>query len=118
MDAGCGGDGDDVARLAILDAEIRRGLAHHVEGRGAVQGDHGLPLLVGHLVDDAVVGVARRGHEDVDLAVAKLGGLGNEVLDVCWVKDIAWNGDGLAAVLADGLYYLVAFLYGVSYING
>lgn len=53
----------------------------------------------------------------MDLAVAELGGFGDEGLYVCWVKDIAWDGDGLAAVFADGFYYLVAFLYGFVLIN-
>ena len=77
-----GRDVDDAARLAVLDAEVGRRGAHEVEGRGAVQRDDGVPLLVGHLVDHAVPGVAGVVDNDVDLAVAEGGGLGDELLDV------------------------------------
>lgn len=43
------GDVDDAPRLAVLDAEEGRGFAGELEGDGAVEGDDGVPLLVGHL---------------------------------------------------------------------
>jgi hypothetical protein len=94
-------DVDDVARLAVLDAEVRRRSAHDLEGRGSVQVDNGMPLLVCHLVDDAVPCVARVVDNDVDLAVAKLRCLLNQGLDVCIVEDVAGDCDGAAAVLLD-----------------
>jgi hypothetical protein len=53
----------------------------------------------------------------VDLAVAKLGGFGDEGFDVGWVKYIAGNGDCLAAVAADGFNYLIGLFYGDSNFN-
>lgn len=50
VDTGGGGDVDDVAGLAVLDAEEGSGSADELEGGGVVDGEHGLPLLVGHLV--------------------------------------------------------------------
>ena len=49
-------------------AEVRRDRADHAERDDGVDVEHRLELLVGHLVDDAVPGVAGVVDEDVDLA--------------------------------------------------
>lgn len=49
VDAGGGGDVDDVAGLAVLDAEVGGGGADELEGGGVVDCQHGVPLFVGHL---------------------------------------------------------------------
>ena len=43
------GDVDDVARLAIFDAEVRGCGADELEGLGVMKGEDGVPLLVGCL---------------------------------------------------------------------
>lgn len=43
------GDVDDVARLAVLDAEVGRRGADELEGGRVMEGDDGVPLLVGRL---------------------------------------------------------------------
>lgn len=55
VDAGSGGDVHNAAWLAILDTEVGRSSTDELEGRGAVQGDDGVPLLVGDLVDHACI---------------------------------------------------------------
>ena len=42
-------DVDDVPGLAVLDAEVGRRGSHELEGRGVVQRDDRVPLLVCHL---------------------------------------------------------------------
>lgn len=101
MDAGRGGDVDDAAGGAVLHSEVRGCGTDELEGRGAVQGDDGVPLLVGHLVDHAVPGIARVVDDDVDLAVAKVCGALDDFLDVLSVGHVAGYGDGLAAGLVD-----------------
>jgi hypothetical protein len=59
--------------------------------------DNGMPLLVRHLVDDAVPRVPGVVDDDVDLAVAELCGFGNERFDVGVVEHVAGDGDGGAA---------------------
>ena len=89
VQAACARDVDNVPGLAVLDPEIRRCSAHNLEGRCSVQVDNRLPLLVRHLVDDAVPCVARIVDNDVDLASAKLGRLGDQCLDVGVVEHVA-----------------------------
>lgn len=49
MDAGSAGDVDDGARLAVLDPEVGRRCSDQLEGCRAVEGEDGVPLLVGGL---------------------------------------------------------------------
>ena len=49
MQAGRGGDVYDVARFAVFDAEVGGRGADEFEGLGVVQGEDGVPLLVGGL---------------------------------------------------------------------
>ena len=97
------GDVDDAAGLAVLDAEVRSGGADEVEGRGAVQTDNGVPLLVRRLVNDAVPRVAGIVDNDVDLAVAKLGGATDQRGNVVAVQHITSDGDGLATRRGDSV---------------
>lgn len=62
-------------------------------------------------MDDTVPGVASIVDNDVDLAVAKLGGLLDEVVNVVLVEDVASDSDGLAAVPVDPISDVGAFLY-------
>jgi hypothetical protein len=68
-----------------------------------VDSQHGVPLLVGHLVNNTIPGEAGVVDNDVNLAVAKLCGLLDKIGKVCVVKDVAGDSDGLAAVVSDGL---------------
>jgi len=56
-----------------------------------------------YLVDHAVPGVACVVDDDVDLAAAEVCGLLDERVDVLVVEHIAGHGEGLAAVLVDGV---------------
>lgn len=49
MDAGSAGDVDDGARLAVFDPEVRCGCSDQLEGCRAVEGEDGVPLLIGGL---------------------------------------------------------------------
>jgi hypothetical protein len=107
-------DVDNVPRLAVLDAEVRRRLAHNLERRRRVQVDNRVPLLVRHLVDDAVPCVAGIVDDDVDLAVAKVGRFLDERLDVGVVEHIAADCNGAAAVSFDLVDDGLRFLYAAS----
>jgi hypothetical protein len=48
------GDVDDAARFAVLDAEVRSGIADEFEGCGSVKSEDGVPLLVGGLGEESV----------------------------------------------------------------
>ena len=74
----------------------------------------GVPLLVRHLVDHAVPRVARVVDDDVDLAVAEVGGFLDERLDVRVVEYVAGDRDGRAARLLDVVDYGLRFLCAVS----
>lgn len=56
-----------------------------------MEGEDGVPLLVGSLVNDTVPCETCVVHDDVDLSASKLGGLLDEVVDVVVVEDISWN---------------------------
>ena len=107
--AGGTGDLDDAARLAVFDAEVGRGFAHEAEGRRVVHVDHGAELLVARLVDHAVPRVAGVVDDDVDLAVAEVGGRFDELGEVGRVGHVAGDGDGAVRVrLVDGFGDLIA----------
>lgn len=91
MDAGSAGNVDDGARLAVLDPEVRCRCSDQLEGCGAVEGEDGVPLLIGslgpwsapgtmialrtqwsNLVNHTVPSEAGVVDNDVDLALAKL----------------------------------------------
>lgn len=55
MDARGGGDVDNAAWLAVFDTEVGGRSTNELEGCGAVQGNDGVPLLVGDLVDHTCV---------------------------------------------------------------
>jgi hypothetical protein len=63
-------------------------------------------------VDHAIPCVARVVDDDVDLAVAKVGGFLDERLDVGVVEDVACYRDGLAAIGLDGGDYGFGFFCG------
>ena len=73
-------DVDDIPGLAVLHTEVGRRSAHNLERRGRVQVDNGVPLLISHLVDDAVPCVARVIDDDVDLAVVELASMTLQLL--------------------------------------
>ena len=84
----------DAARRAVLDAEVGRGGAHEAEGRRRVHVDDRGPLLVSHLVDYPVPGVAGVVDDDVDLAVAVLRCGFDQLVHVGGVGHVARDGDG------------------------
>lgn len=102
-----GRDVDDVPGLAVLDTEVWCSSTNDLEGCGCVKINNGVPLLVGHLVDDTVPCIASVVDNDVDLAVAKFGGFLDESLDVVVVENITADCNGLAATLLDLLDYAV-----------
>lgn len=103
MDARGTRDVDDGPGLAVLDAEIRGGRADQTEGRLGVQVHDGVPLLVAHLVDDAVVRVAGVIDDDVDLAAAEFGSPPDQLLGVGRVEHVTGHGEGTAAAGGDGV---------------
>ena len=111
VDTGGRGDVDDGTRSAVLDAEVRGGFSHEVEGSCAVNGDDVVPLLVGHFVDDAVPGVSGVVDDDVYLAVAELRGFLYESLDVVFGENISGYGNGAAAGGVDAGCYITGFFY-------
>jgi hypothetical protein len=104
---------DNIPRLAVLDAEIRRRSPHNLERRGRVQVHNGVPLLVRHLVDDAVPCIARVVDDDVYLAVAEVGGFLDERLDVRVVEHVARDGEGRAPGGGDGGDDGLGFFWGM-----
>jgi len=103
-------DVDDVARLAVLDAEVGRRRADQLERRAAVQVDDRVPLLVGCAVDHSVPREACVVHDDVDLAVAELCRLLDQLVDVGVDEDVAGHGDCAAARFVDLARYVIGFL--------
>lgn len=87
-------DIDNRPGLAVLDAEVRGGGAAQLEGCFCVQVHNGVPLLVAHFVNHAVVRVAGVVDNDVDLAAAECGGLADQLLDVAGVEHVARHGEG------------------------
>lgn len=70
VEAGGGGDVDDVSGLAVFDAEVGGGVADELEGCGAVEGDDCFPLLVCGLCRTWCVScllLARRGGGSVSV---------------------------------------------------
>ncbi|EPE07043.1 transcription factor tfiiic complex subunit [Ophiostoma piceae UAMH 11346] len=96
-------DIDNVAALAVRDAEVGRGSTDQAERCLGMQVQDVVPLLVAHLVDDAVPGVAGVVDDNMDLAVAERSGLGNELVNVLLLEEVARHRNGLAARLVDGL---------------
>lgn len=107
-------DVDDIPRLAVLDSEVRRSCPDNLERRSSVYVDDCVPLLVRHLVDDAVPCVPGIVNDDVDLAAAELCGFLDEIRNVCIVEDIAGDRDSSAAALVDLICYRLCFLYYLS----
>jgi hypothetical protein len=60
-----------------------------------------MPLLVRHLVDNAIPGIASIVDNDVDFATSELSSLGDECLDVGIVEHVACNSQGAASRLVD-----------------
>ena len=108
--AGRAGNLHDAAGLAVLDAEVGGRLAHEPEGRRIVHVEDRLELRVAHPVDHAVPRVARVVDEDVDLAVAEVGGRLDELGEVRGVGHVAGDGDGAVRVgVVDGFCDCVTF---------
>lgn len=103
-------DVDNAPRSSVLHAEVRSRGADEGEGCGAVQGDDGIPLLVRHLVDDAVPSVAGVVDDDVDLSIAKVGGALDESVYIVCLEDVSRDSDGLAAIGLDTLSDSVALV--------
>jgi len=63
-----------------------------------------------NLMDDTVPGISSIVDNDVDLAVAKLCGFLNQLVDVVIVEHISRNSNCLAARLVDFIYYILGLL--------
>lgn len=94
---------DNGPGLAVLDAKVGCRGADELEGRLGVQVHDGVPLLVGQLVDDAVVRVAGIVDDDVDLAAAKLGRLFDERRNVLAVEHVARHRERPATARVDAV---------------
>lgn len=101
MRAAHAADVDDTPVLAVLDSEERGRLADQPERRRVVYGQHGVPLLVPHLVNHPVPGVSCIVDDDVDLPATKLGRLldqHGEVVGVGYVAGHAYGRVGRGGV--------------------
>ncbi|MCY1438861.1 hypothetical protein D9M71_550770 [compost metagenome] len=76
------------------------GRTQDAERRGQVAVDNGVPLLVGHLLDDVVPGVAGVVDDDVDATIVLHGGLDETVSEV-GSGHTADAGHSLATGVAD-----------------
>src|SRR5471030_3139948 len=111
------GDGGDIHHFAVDAAafvlfflgcaadKIRSG-AQDAEGRGGVHVEHGVPLLVGHFLDDSVPGVAGIVDDDVDAAELVQCGLDDTRAEIRR-RHVAEATDGVAA---ECLYFGDGFL--------
>lgn len=84
---------DDAPGFPVLDAEVRRSRPHQPEGRRVVHREDGVPLLVRHLVNDAVPRVPRVVDDVVDFPAAELGGFRDQHVEVFRVGDVPRDGD-------------------------
>lgn len=67
-------------------------------------------------MDDPIPRKTRIVDNDMDLAIAKLGGLLDQVLNVVCISDVAHDGDGAAWTSAvDGVDDVVCFFWRVLY---
>lgn len=86
---------DYTARLTF-DTEIWGCRSYELEWCGVMQSKDRLPLLVGRLVNHSIPSVARIVHNDVDLAIAEISCLLDQLVNVRITQHIAWNGDRAA----------------------
>lgn len=64
-------------------------------------------------MDDCIPGETCVVHDDVDLALSKLGGLLDELLDVIILQQVARHGNRLSAVGVD----LIGYVLGLCSVN-
>lgn len=103
-------DIDDNSLFTILDPEVRRSLPDQPEGRGVVNGDDSVPLLVCGLVDNAIPRVTGIVNDDVDLAISKLRRLRNKHREVVGVCHVARDRDRpTRRSVIDGFGYSIGF---------
>lgn len=88
-----GADVDNDSVLAIFDPEVLGRLSYESEGRRVMHRQDGVPLLVRHLVNDAVPGIPSVIDDDVDLAVAELSSFLNQHGEVVEIGHIAGHRD-------------------------
>lgn len=62
-----------------------------------------------YLMNHTIPGVTCIVDDDMNLAFAELCGFLDEFVEVCVVEHIAWDGEGFAAVLVDGVGDLFCF---------
>jgi len=124
-----GRDVDDVARLAIFDAEIRRSCSDELEWGSAVKSDNGVPLLVSglcktlawslprrkaqlaNLMDDSVPCESGIVHNDMDLAIPELCRFFQKFRNILVVQHVSRNGNSLTTFTTDLLRHILSFLY-------
>ena len=97
VQARCRRDINDIPLLAVLDSEVRCSSANNLKRCGTVESNNSVPLLVRHLVNNAVPCIARIVYDNVDLSIAEFSGLLDEVGNVGVVKDVAYYGNCGAA---------------------
>lgn len=102
-------DVDDAPRLAVLDPKVRRGCSHELERCSVVQGQDGVPLLVGHLVDHAVPREARIVDDDVNFAFSEFGRFGDQGIDVLGIEHVSCHYKRIASGVIDLSSYGISF---------
>ena len=94
-------DVDDTPWLSVLDAEERRRRPHQLERGRVVQGEDGLPLLVGHFVDDCVPCEPGIVDDDVDLAATKFCALLHQLIYMLGIQHVTGHINGLSSGTID-----------------
>ena len=93
---------DDASGLSILDSEVWRSRPYQPEGSSCVYCKNSVPLLVRHLVDNTIPGIARIVYDVVDLPTPKLHSFLDEDIEISLVCYVARNGDGaIRGVIVD-----------------
>jgi hypothetical protein len=85
---------NNTSRLTILYPEVLRRFPDQLERRSIVHSKNRIPLLICDLMNDTIPSVPSVVDDDVDLAIAELRCFLDEHGEVCWICDIARDGDG------------------------
>ena len=79
--------------IPILDPKVLARLPDQPERRRIMHRQDRIPLLIRDFMDHAVPRISRIVNDDVDFSVAELCGFLDEDREVCWVGDVAGDGE-------------------------
>lgn len=105
VDTTLAADIDDTSRRSISDPEIRRSGLYDVEGCSAMYREHRLPLFRRRLVHHGIPSEARIIDDNINLAVAEVCRLLDEVINGFLVGDVARDRQRLATCGIDAVGY-------------